>query len=375
MGVVLCACYALYMTPVNISPLLVAALVSDLSLTADQAGFVLTVEFFGLATTSVMLSSLASRLPLKRVLLGGAGLAIVGNMLALQAGSIEVLIVFRFIAGVGLGVLLLGINMGIARTPDPVKLYGLATTTGLVVAAILFLMLPAILEQWAITGAYGLLVLLSLFTFLIILFLPEFADNADNRSEVTRLEVSGIKLVSLILALLLISSTYVAFYVFSERIGTNTGLSSKDMATLLALIQIPCFLATGLASWLGSRFGLFTPLLIAVSGQALAILIATQTESSFVFVVSFFVNNALFLFSLPYQLGIGAALDETGRVASIAGGTFIFGSAIGPYLGGYLIESQGISSIGLVTCASVAIALPLCWYVTRRIAPVVVESH
>lgn len=363
---ILCISYALVMTPANVSPFLMVAVMSGLSLTVDQAGFVLTIELVSLALTAAILSPLASRLAIKNILYVGAGLVLLGNTLTMQATSMDQLLLYRIIAGLGAGVLLLGVNAGIARTRDPVKLYGLANATGLSVAAILFLLLPGVVERWGISGAYGSLTLLVLIAILLIYLLPAPKQIVERSIDLSTLSVSRIKIICLAVALLLAPATYLSFYVFSEPIGTRAGLSIQQMGVLLAIVQFGGILAASLASWLGSRCGIFMPLLLALGGQAIAIFIATQTDSSFVFVTSFLILNMLFLFSMPYQLGIGASLDKTGRLASIGAGIFFFGGAGGPYLGGYLIANHGISSIGMVTCVGVIIALTCFWHVTSR---------
>lgn len=370
----LCISYALVMMPANVSPFLVVTFMSDLSLTADQAGFVLTTELVSLALTAAILSPFAARVAIKGTLLVGAGLALLGNTLTMQVESMDLLITYRIIAGLGAGVLLLGVNVGIARARDPIKLYGLANMTGLSIAAVLFLILPGLIERWEILGAYGSLALLVLIALLLILILPAPKQTIKKSIDLSTLSVSRIKILCLTVALLLAPATYLSFYVFSEPIGTRTGLSIQQMGVLLATIQFGGVLAASLASWFGSRRGIFIPLLGALGGQAVAIFIATQTDSSFVFITSFLIINMLFLFSMPFQLGIGAILDKTGRLASIGAGIFFFGGAGGPYLGGYLIENHGISSIGIVTCVGVIIALTCFWYVTNGMHFVVNEK-
>ena len=64
----LCISYTLVTTPLNVSPILTVAIMSGLSLAADRAGLVLTIELVCLALTAAILSPLASRFSIKKVL-------------------------------------------------------------------------------------------------------------------------------------------------------------------------------------------------------------------------------------------------------------------------------------------------------------------
>jgi MFS transporter, DHA1 family, inner membrane transport protein len=362
----LCISYALLTTPVNVSPFLTVAIMSGLSLTADRVGLVLTVELVCLALTAAILSPLASRFSLKRILLVGAGIVLLGNTLTLQAGSEGLLIIYRALAGIGAGVLLFGVNIGIARTVDPVKVYGLANATGLIIATVLFLVMPALVERYGIQGGFGSLTLLTLIVLVLIFLLSVPKQIVEKSKGGLTMSVSTAKILCMLVGLFLTTATFIAFYAFSEPIGTNANLSSQQMGVLLATVQFVGIFVAGLASWLGSRWGVFNPLVGALSVTAFSIFIATQTDSSFIFVASFMVFNLLFIFSMPFLLAIGATLDMTGRLASIGAGTLYFGAAGGPYLGGYLITNQGIPSIGIITCVGVIIALTCFWYVTKE---------
>jgi len=365
----LCISYALVTTPLNVSPFLIVAIMSGLSLTADRAGLVLTIELVCLALTAAILSPLASRFSIKKVLLAGVSIVLFGNTLTLQASSEELLIVYRALAGLGTGVLLFGVNVGVARTVDPVKVFGLANATGLIIATMLFLTMPALVERFGMPGGFGLLSLLTLIALLLISFLAVPKQTTEKSDDVFTKSVSNAKMFCLLVGLFLATAAFFAFYAFSEPIGTGAGLSSQQMGVLLAIVQLLGIMATGLASWLGLRWGVFNPLLGALSVTALSMFVATQTGSSFIFVASFIVFNLLSVFSMPFLLSIGATLDKTGRLASIGAGTLYFGAAGGPYLGGYLLTNQGIPSIGIVTCVGVTIALACFWYVTRGLHP------
>jgi len=359
----LSASYTLVMTPANISPFLTMAIMASLLLSEDQTGLVLSIELTVVAFTSAFLSKFALLVALRKILITGLVILIAGNMMSVMAESLDSLISYRVIAGFGAGLLLLGVNIGVAATPDPVRAFGFANTAGLIAAVILSLILPSLIDLYGLTGAYGALVVLALLCLPLIFLYKPVIQTVKTDAILTPLDIKTSKIIMLIVALLLTPAIYLSFYVFLGPIGTSTGLSMQFIGILLAIGQIEGVAAAAFASWLGSRFGILKPMMIALIVQTLAIVIATNTTIDWLFSTCFLVLNALFLFAMPYQLGIGAALDNTGRLAAIAAGAFYFGAAIGPILGGYLISQFGSSSIGIVACVGMVIALSCFWIV------------
>lgn len=354
---VLSAAYTLVMTPVNVSPFLVSAVMADLSLGEDQVGLVMTIELAMMALVAALAAAFAQRFSIRSILLGGAGVVLAGYGLTISADSLATFVISRIIAGSGMGFLLIGVNFGISALTDPVKNFGFANTLGLAVAAALLLMLPSVVRSYGLFGAYGMIAILVIATLVLVPGLrPDWYSHANPASPMP-LPVRPTQIFCLIVALLLAPATYVSFYVFSKPIGELAGLSSQEMGFLLAAIQLGGVGAAALASRLGSKYGVFMPLALALGGQALAILTATLVASGAVFIISFVVLNMLFLFSMPYQLGVGALLDRSGQLGSVLVGTFYFGSAAGPYLGGYLLTHFGAPAIGIGVCIGVTIAL------------------
>ena len=52
---------------------------------------------------------------------------------------------------------------------------------------------------------------------------------------------------------------------------------------------------------------------------------------------------------------LDAQIDHTGRLAPIGSGTVYLGSAVSPFLGGYLVTHPGQFSISVVNCIAMAI--------------------
>jgi len=341
--VALAAAYTLVMTLPNVLPIFVVVLMNDLALAEEQAGRLLTAELVMLAATPVLLSPLAPRVSVRAVLLMGSSAALLAHLLSIATQDPDVLLALRMFAGFSVGLIFLGVGRVSALMPDPVRLYGILNSTGVLVAILLFMISPRIIEVHGLAGAYGMLVAITA-TAVPLVALFRWSDRPVSKTR-QPLPATARQLVLLVAGLTLAVGPYMAMYSFSEPIAIGVGLTSRRFVLFLAVVQGLCLLATASASWCGLRFGMVRPLLFSLCGCALFGVIALNTTVIWIFLSAFLLTNMCFLFSVSYQLGVGAVLDESGRVASLAGGVFYMGAAVSPFLGGFLITRFGYSSL------------------------------
>ena len=367
------AAYVLVMALPNVLPIFVVAVMKDLALSEEGAGMLLTAELLALALTPALLAPLAPRLPLRAVLLGGASLALLGHVMAIVAQSLETLLATRLLAGFGIGLVFLAINRAASMVPDPVRLYGIMNSAGILTAFVLFLVAPYIIVPYGLVGAYGMLAALTVlaFPFMTLLHWPRI--DVIQPTTMPAPNVSGRQRLLLSSGVLVVSCTYMSAYSFSEPLAANAGLSAAEIPLLLAVVQLFTLAATLASSWIGLRFGIMKPLSVMLILCAVFGAVMINTMRVPVFVGTYIVMNFCFLFTLAYQLGIGAVLDSSGRLAALGGGILFLGAALAPFVGGFLITRFGYASIALALCGAVAMGLTAFQALLRR-APAVADS-
>ncbi len=372
----LSAVYTIVMTVPNLSPFIIVAIMGSLGLDETSAGIFLTLEIAALSITPILLSPIAPHFSLKQILITGLTICLVGNFLSMFFESIPILGTLRLCTGIGAGLLLLGVNKGISAEKDPVKLFGIVNTTALITAFILFFFLPTLVDKYGLVGTYGLLTLLAAIALPLIMVMPQIAKVASTNTQVSPINLSLTKILMLTTALVIIAAAYMTIYVFAEPIGVASGYSRSEMGVLLALVQIAAISGASAATWVGLRWGAFRPLLFSLLGVAITALLCTVTQSTTTFTIGFFLLNFFFLFSLPYQLGLGAQIDHTGRLSSVCSGIFYLGIAISPFMGGYLISQHGQASLGYINCIAIAVGLTFFWIITRTMnSPVILAQE
>ena len=353
----LTAAYVLVMTLPNVLPLFVGAVMKALVLDEQRAGMLLTAELVTLALTPAVLARFAPRLPLRAVLLAGAGVAVLGHICAMTVHGFGFLLATRVLAGFGVGLIFLAVNRAAALVADPVRLYGIMNSAGIVTALVIFAIAPHIVIPYGLVGAYGILAILTILALPVIAILrwqdldpgEAIADQPGN--------IPGRRVLLLSCGVLAICCSYMALYSFSQPIAANAGLSAVGTASLLVAVQVFSLVATVAASWLGLRFGLMKPLSIMLVTCVVLSAVTVNTTSVTVFVAAYLVMNFCFLFTMSYQLGVGAVLDASGRLAAVGGGIFYLGAALSPLVGGYLITHFGYASIAVGIAVGVLVGL------------------
>jgi predicted MFS family arabinose efflux permease len=114
----------------------------------------------------------------------------------------------------------------------------------------------------------------------------------------------------------------------------------------------------GFLAWrLGARFGRVLPLLIGSLISVLSrfgFMLADDYTTMLAAAVSWGFG---FYFISPYQMGVAATMDRTGRVAVAAGAMMNFGYAFGPGIGGAVIGYLGQQALLPVVVACVVLPL------------------
>ena len=124
--------------------------------------------------------------------------------------------------------------------------------------------------------------------------------------------------------------------------------------------------ASALASWLSYRLGRYLPLLLGFAVYGLGALTMAITDNGQLFAASFMMLTFGYFFVLPYQLGIPADLDPSGKLSGLGVGIIFIGLSCGAYFGGLLVAHAGYPSLGIVAATTAAAGVALLLYVIRR---------
>ena len=127
---------------------------------------------------------------------------------------------------------------------------------------------------------------------------------------------------------------------------TAEGFSIDEVGLIIGLGAISGMFGSVFAGWLGDRKGRARPVVTAllVAGVSYLIIAHAKYGVSYITGVNLYWITYMFLF--PLFIGTGAALDNSGRTATVAAATISLAIAIGPVCGGFIATWLSYSSIG-----------------------------
>lgn len=355
-------------------PVMVGGFVDDLQFSERDAGLLASASFLGAALAALLLAFRIGHLNLRYLALAGLLTMALADGLCIFADrlSVEVLVMLRFISGVGSAGVYAAVMGGFAGFRHPVRAYGLFMACQFALSATGLFFLPALMPRLGATGLFAAFMVYDLCAIFLIRFLTAEKDRVrSSNSNSRQLEWHVI----LAPAALLCLAAYGAFetvmmgqYTYIERVGVTMSLSGEQLGRALGLASLAGVPAALLATFLGSRFGQFIPIASVAIVQALCaqwLIRATGFESYLVIACVF---GAGWAFVLPYFQGIAARLDRSGSVV-VAGG-FATGAAgfAGPAIAALLVRPGDYSlMLNAVTVGLVLVVILTAW-VTRHTA-------
>jgi predicted MFS family arabinose efflux permease len=177
--------------------------------------------------------------------------------------------------------------------------------------------------------------------------------------------VLGISAMALVQAMM---------FSFIERIGMDRGFGQAQVYGVLVAIGLVNLLPAVLAALLEKRLPARAVLL---AGPVLQAAIAIAITHSVVFgPYAFAVSVCAFvmIFTHTFVFGLLARLDPSGRAVSATPAMVMTGAALGPVLGGTLVNAWGYPALGLAAAAVAALAF-VFFHSMRSAAPARVQEQ
>ncbi len=346
-----------------VQPGFVQGLVEFYGFNEQQAGYVASIEMWGIALVTLLLTVVASRFNWRSLLLLGTLLAAVGNFLSATTDDMTLFKVLRFITGAGSGVLISLTFTIIGLTNNPDRNFGFMIMWILVYGAIGFVLMPF---GYAAVGMQGVLVFFGLFCLSALPFIRFLPSSGDAHAQVDQdaVELASTFKLFAIAAMFIYFLAQGVVWAYLFLIGTNAGGIRDSVTTGLTLSQFLGVAGALLAALVANRIGRISPLTvgIALSVASLAFMFGGMT--AFVYASAVCLFNFAWNMTHPYLLATMASLDRTGRVVVYAVAAQMVGLALGPALAASILgdgQYANIVQLGMVlfTLSFIAILLPL----------------
>lgn len=357
--------------PLLVLPVMVGSFVDHLALSDSEAGYVASAGFLGGALAAIAISLRIHHLDLRRMVAAGLGLMVLadGGSIAAAHMPFWLLVSLRFLSGIGGAAAYAGVMGSFAGWRRPERAYGLFMGTQFAFSAAGLYGLPWILPE---TGIAGIMILFTALDVLVLLFVRQLpAGNerpgAGARATVEwRVILAGTSLLCL-LAIGLFEAGNMASFTYAERIGISFGLESEEIGLVLGVATVLGIPAGLGVYFIGSRFGRFKPILVAVLVQVSGLLLLLIGQQQFSYVLAMCLLAPCWGFALPYFQTIEARIDPGGSVVVAGGFATSLGGFIGPAVAASLVSEGSYQKMIITAGISLIVVVALVRIVTLRV--------
>ena len=336
----------LYMT-LLIAPIIAAKLVSQFGLSSTEVGGLLSLELgaFSLATVPAYLW-------LRRVNLVTATrvftlIAVAGNVASGFVDSYGLLVASRIVTSLAAGSITVIILTLSSKTANPSRAYGLFVTAQLVMGAIILAVFPAVFANANVSAVYWTMAGLAL---CCLLFSGRIDGNAlragskaaDPGSASARaVRVPKLKAGLGLAAVILFYISLSGVWSFMAQIAGGANISLSTTSLILALATVPGIASSMLATFLGDHPKRALFLVLGYVGLAASVAMLVGLTGAVQFALAAILFKFTWTFILPYLLSSISDLDASGQLMNTTNLMIGTGFAVGPLLGGILIEATG----------------------------------
>lgn len=348
-------------------PVIVGAMVDDLGLSQQQAGYTVSSYFGGYTLVCLSGYFWIRKVSWRKLAIVGYALLVFG-LLASGWVSAGLMLIVLFMAGVGAGILLgLGVTL-ISDMENPDRLFGFQMLSQQVLSAILLLLIPILFSAIIPFKALMLFIAVSLAcTGLSIIGVPDKGIRKSNSVQSAFSWQQHWPVLMSLVSLGLYFSALSAIWAFVERFAVSQSLSAEQIGSALGIAMLGGaaggLLAVVLAGRFKRRYVLLCTSVIFVgvfAGYGL-------NFTAWVFTVVTVTFSFTWNICMAFQLGQVAALDLSGRYSVLVPAAIAAGAMIGPVVGGTIVELWGYKTLLLsMSFALLVFTLPFLWVPESR---------
>ena len=352
----------------NISPVIVGAAADNRGFSNQQLGMLMVPGMSAKVLISLLLSFWVRRINIKLLLLYGGACAFFGYIFAAFTTSFTILLIALGIAGVGTGILYC-ISMaclGAAKNPD--RGFGFSQLFQSILMMICLYAVPIWVSPiWGLTGVFILLAMAVVLAVALITFPVTGKQSIDIGAQHNNQAIDVKQLSSAIMAmaaLFIFNLGLNGFWVFYERIATNTGYTTESIAITLST-------AVGIGT-----LGAFLPILVynRINRNTMIIAIGLIFILVMVGLITIFNESVFWVLSvlfqacwsaiLAYMFASIAAEDRYGKIVILIPAIYSLSSLIASAVAGYVYNFGHI--VFLTYTTSMVFVSIMFWAVLRK---------
>lgn len=295
------------------------------------------------------------------------GVYFIANVLSAYMPNYESLLIIRCIAAFAVGTLLVICMSSAAASTNKDRIYGLWLAGQLIFAAIALWVLPYFFNLFGLKSLYISVAILMVACIPLIQFLPnhfvqpgvintQLDSQFSNSKERVSKSLRKIVLASISLFLFYLSLGMV--WPFMSFIGHDANIDNDTVNRVFSIASLAGIAGAVLASLVSNKLLRYILIIVGFSTMLISVYLLFGKPYIVLFATSALIFKFNWTFIVPFLLAVLAENDSTGHMMNSANLLLCAGLAVGPIIGGNLLENfYGIN--GLLTVSIVFIALSM----------------
>jgi len=357
--------FAVFMALVGYSvmvtvPVLSTALVQSLSFTEEQVGRVWGNDMLGFSIGAIISALSVARVNRRHLVIGGIVLTIGANAACMSIVDYEPMMWLRFAAGIGSGIFTGTAVATLGGTTNPVRAFNILLLGFSFSAAGELHLFP----QLSLNGIYWFLIGTAAVCGLFLRWLPSRPLNSEEKQLQHELEDHSedwrVPVILPVFCLVAVCFTYInigGYFTYIELAALDAGIAPEFVTPLLTWASFWA-LAGCLLALLCARFGLFTPLFVALLSMAALVGMLAAGISNINLTISVFAFLALWTFVDIFQSSMMGYMDRSGSLVALLPSVQGFGQFVGPNIAASIIGAGlGYSTMFLVSGSMALVAM------------------
>lgn len=354
---------------VGVQPIVLGELVEARQVSLEGVGIVAMAEIIMLGLGVVLGDALLPGARLRLITIVAALCAAGLDLLTLQATGDGAMTAVRAVAGLAEGVLIWGTTGVVVRTASPARVGGIFFVAQTLAQALLGVVLAnAIIPRWGWPGGFVALGLLALLPCLLAFLQPARLSPLVPPA-VSGFRWSAATLLPLVVVFLQLA-TLGSFWAYLEPLGKAAGFDARAAQTLIAAVLAMQVVGGSVAALAVRRLPV-VPTLVACS-----VLLAAVTTTIYQlpggstrdFALACALFGFVWLFMLPFHIGLAFRADPSGRLAGLVPAAQLLGSAFGPLTASFIIEGDNAGAVPLLSAGFAMAAAALLLLMRSRVA-------
>jgi predicted MFS family arabinose efflux permease len=331
-------------------PVQITALIQSLKLSRSQAGMVASAEMIAAALAGFITAVVVTEKNARGICALATLATVCMDAMCLLTVPLWTFVALRLATGSCCGLIYGICCFWCARHPNGVRAFGTGLIVSSLLVAVAMAFLPALTETRGLRGFYGpvasfaLIVLTAVALIRVAPTQGRPTDAASTAQRSSRFPSWVLPVILVVIALA--NGAAIMLWSFADEIAQARGYSVSTISVVLTAASVAAIIGSMVPATLGDRFGMSLPLSLGAGIAAVAAAGVVISKNSTMYAVALCIFQAMDFLMIPFQIGLGAAYDPSGRTGSVAGSVSILACAVSPTIGGLIFDAYSPSAVG-----------------------------